>query len=61
MMSMKNVSHNNGVIVTNGYKKRATGLGMNTSNGVGNLVIEFEVEFPNTLSDDQINSIEKIL
>jgi DnaJ-class molecular chaperone len=61
MMSIKNVSHNNGVIVTNGYKKIATGLGMNTSNGVGNLVIEFEVEFPNTLSDDQINSIEKIL
>lgn len=60
-MSMKNVSQNNGVIVTQGYKKIASGLGMKTSNGVGNLVIEFDVEFPNTLTDEQIEVIEKIL
>lgn len=60
-MSMKNVSKNNGVIVTPGYKKIASGLGMNTSNGVGNLVIEFEIEFPKTLSDEQIDEISKNL
>lgn len=61
IMSMKNISRNNGVIVTNGYKKIATGLGMKTTNGAGNLVVEFDVEFPNILSDDQIDGIEKLL
>mgnify|MGYP003705849883 FL=1 len=60
-MSMKNISQNNGVIVIPGYKKVASGLGMKTSNGVGNLVIEFDVDFPNTLSNEQIEAIEKIL
>jgi DnaJ-class molecular chaperone len=60
-MSMKNISHNDGVIVTQGYRKIATGLGMKTNNGHGNLVIEFDIDFPKSLTDDQINSISKIL
>lgn len=60
-MSMKNISQNDGIIITPGYKKIASGLGMKTSNGVGNLVIEFDVEFPKTLTNEQIDTISKIL
>ena len=36
-------------------------LGMRRQNHTGNLIINFNVEFPKTLSMEKINSLEKIL
>jgi DnaJ-class molecular chaperone len=42
-------------------KKVVPQLGMRRGDQVGNLVIEFEVEFPNTLTEEQINHLSLIL
>ena len=36
-------------------------MGMVRNNLFGNMIIEFDVEFPNTLTEEQINKLEEIL
>ena len=60
----KNISINNHVnrtIVKPGYTKTIPGLGMVRDNNTGNFIIEFTVEFPESLSDDQLTQLENIL
>jgi DnaJ family protein B protein 4 len=60
----KNISVNNQVnhtIVKPGYTKSIPGLGMVRDNNTGCLNIEFSVEFPETLTEDQIAKLSEIL
>lgn len=49
------------VIISPKYKKVITELGMVRGNMTGNLIIDFQVEFPETLSEEQVKELEKIL
>ena len=48
-------------IIYPNYQSILPGYGMRNKYMVGNLIIEFEIEFPSTLSKDQIQSLENIL
>ena len=45
---------------TGPFKKIVPGYGFIRNEHQGNLIIEFIVEFPKKLSDEQINTIENI-
>jgi DnaJ family protein B protein 4 len=51
----------NPTIVKPNYKKTVAGLGMIRDGVYGNLVIEFDVEFPDVLTKEQIEAIGEIL
>jgi DnaJ-class molecular chaperone len=51
---------NSNVIKPN-YRKTVAGLGMNRDGSTGHLIIEFDVEFPDVLSKEQIEAIDTIL
>jgi len=52
---------NNATIVKPNFKKVIPGFGLNRDGAAGNMVIEFEVEFPDYLTPDQIAGISHIL
>ena len=56
---MNNITGNN--IIKPGSKKIINGLGMSRNNNVGNLIIEFDVKFPDTLTDEQKETLKSIL
>jgi len=56
---MNNVSGNN--VIKPATKKIINGLGFTKENNIGNLVIEFEVEFPDTLNENQRELLKNIL
>ena len=59
MLQMNNQS--NPTVVKPGFKKVVPGLGMNRSGQTGNLVIEFVVDFPDTLTQEQIDVLRGVL
>jgi len=54
-------NHTNHTIIKPGFKKQIPGLGMNRDNNTGCLLIEFQVEFPESLTEEQTASISEIL
>jgi DnaJ-class molecular chaperone len=56
---MNNISGNN--IIKPSTKKIINGLGFVKDSGSGNLIIEFEVEFPDTLNENQRELLKNIL
>lgn len=52
---------NSHAIVSPGFKKIIPGLGINRNGVVGNLVIEFDVKFPESLTKEQIDGLTNIL
>lgn len=58
-LSLNNKS--NPTIVKPNYKKTVSGLGMMRDNAYGNLIIEFDIEFPESLTAEQIAGIETLL
>ena len=44
-------------IITPGYKQVISGLGMKKNNAVGNLIFNFNVEFPKELTEEQRENI----
>lgn len=52
---------NKNYIIKNNYIKILDGLGMKRENNIGRLIIEFNIEFPDTLTDEQVETLEKIL
>jgi DnaJ-class molecular chaperone len=48
-------------IVKPGFKKMIGGLGLNRENNTGNLILEFNVEFPDNLTEEQIVGLSNIL
>lgn len=56
---MNNNTGNN--VIKPNSKKVINGLGMNRENNTGNLIVEFEIEFPDTLSEEQREALRKII
>jgi len=48
-------------IVHPGFKYTVPGLGMMRNGNSGNLIIEFDVKFPKSLTDEQINKLSELL
>jgi DnaJ family protein B protein 4 len=51
----------NSTVVHPNYKKVIPNLGMSRNNVSGNLIIEFDVVFPETLTKEQIDVLSNIL
>lgn len=63
-LNNKTLSFNNltnVTIIKPGYKKVIPNLGMNKNGQSGNLIIQFDVAFPDSLSTDQIQKLSDIL
>ena len=58
-LALNNI-HNPTVIKPN-FKKMVQGMGMTRENSTGNLIIEFEIEFPESLTAEQIASLNNAL
>jgi DnaJ-class molecular chaperone len=58
-MLLNHLNHTN--IIKPGYKKILSELGIRREHVVGNLIIEFEIEFPDELSEEQIQKLSSIL
>ena len=59
----KNVylNNNTNTIIKPTYKKVIENMGLTRETTTGNLIIEFDVEFPDTLTTEQINTLNRIL
>jgi len=57
----KTYTINGTTIIKPHYEKTITGMGMERDNLCGNMIIQFEITFPNKLSKDQIFGLKKIL
>ena len=55
------INNNEGSIVTPAYFKSIPEMGLKRNIHVGNLVITFEIEFPETLTSEQIKQLKSIL
>ena len=55
------ITNNSGNIITNNYNKVINNMGLTREDHVGNLVINFTVEFPSNLTVEQIEGLGKIL
>lgn len=58
-ISFNNASSN--MIVKPGFRKIIKDLGFRKENNIGNLIIEFSVQFPDSLSEEQSKKISEIL
>jgi DnaJ-class molecular chaperone len=54
------INNNTGNIIPNGYKKIIPNMGFSRDDHTGNLVIVFEVKFPEKLSEEVIDALKKI-
>lgn len=60
----KTFSLNNNVnpsVISPGFRKTIPGLGMAKENAKGNLIIEIEIAFPETLSEEQVEQLKEVL
>lgn len=55
------INNNSGTIVVNGFRKIINGLGMVRDDNTGQLIIEFNVIYPEKLSDEQLKVLNEIL
>ena len=51
----------NTTVVKPGFKKVIPNMGMNRENNTGSLIINFHVEFPNSISSEHIESLNQVL
>ena len=58
---MYTLNCNSGTIIHPGYKKILPNMGLTRNEHVGNLIIQFEVEFPETITEEQIKALSEIL
>ena len=58
---MYTLNNNIGNIISNGYKKVIPNMGITRENHTGNLIVIFNVTFPEKLTNDQIKKISEIL
>ena len=54
------INNNSGHIICNGYKKIIPNMGLSRDNHVGNLIIIFNVKFPDKLTDESIAKLKQI-
>jgi DnaJ-class molecular chaperone len=55
------INNGNGSVININYSKVVPNLGMKRQNYVGNLIIEFDIIFPEKLTEHQVNELDKIL
>ena len=55
------IQNNKGNIIAPSFKKTIPKLGFMRNEHIGNLIIEFNIIFPNTLTNEQIDNISNIL
>ena len=55
------LNNNSGSIIPSGYIKTILNMGLTREGHTGNLLIHFQVEFPEKLTDEQIKSLKEIL
>lgn len=55
------ITNGGGNVITNNYNKVINNMGLTRDEHVGNLLINFTVEFPNDLTKEQVDALEKIL
>lgn len=55
------IKNSNGNVISTNYKKMIPNMGMKRDNHTGNLIIKFEVTFPERLTEEQIKIIEDVL
>jgi len=55
------INNNRGNIIPPDYHKIYHGMGLKRGDHVGNLIIRFMVDFPYHLSDEQIDTLIKVL
>jgi len=54
-------NNNNVTVIKPQYKKNIQGFGMKRENTVGNLIIQFDIEFPEILTEEQKQGLASIL
>jgi DnaJ-class molecular chaperone len=54
------INNNSGNIISHGYRKIIPNMGFTRENHTGNLIIMFNVKFPEKLSDDVLDKLKKI-
>ena len=54
-------NNSNPTVIKPNFKKVVPNLGMNREESVGNMVIDFEIEFPDMLTKEQVESLTNIL
>ena len=55
------ITNNSGNIITNNYNKVINKMGLTREDHTGNLIINFTVEFPSNLTEEQIEGLNKLL
>lgn len=55
------INNTSGKIIHHGYVKMVNNMGMRRQDQIGNLVVMFEVEFPASLTTEQLNKLKDIL
>ena len=55
------IVNNSGNIVTPNYEKKIPKAGIKRDNHIGDLIIKFNIKFPDNLTDEQINKLGDIL
>ena len=55
------INNEKGNMIEPGFQKIIPNLGMKRQNHTGNLIIDFDIQFPKNLTIEKINSLEKIL
>jgi len=55
------LNNNRGNIITPEYKKIYPQMGLTRGENKGNMIIHFHIDFPDKLTEDQINKLTAIL
>ena len=55
------INNNNGKIINPGFKKQINKMGMRRDDQIGNLIIDFQIVFPNSLNEKQIKVLQEAL
>jgi DnaJ-class molecular chaperone len=55
------LNNNNGNVIQPGHQKVIAGLGLKRENHTGNLIIQFQVKFPERLTPEQIEKLNLVL
>jgi DnaJ-class molecular chaperone len=58
---MFKINNNNGVVIQNDYRKLLPDLGMVRDDHKGNLIIHFNISYPEKLTNEQIEKLKEIL
>ena len=54
-------NNENHTVIKPGYKKVIPNMGINREGKIGNFIIHFDVQFPDTLSEDTRKQLEGVL